>query len=426
MSGRVTRSQQRLDDSSCSTSNANPRKRARTAAAKAPANKKATNAELTERAERAEAAETALIAVAEEAAERAALQEAARRNVEIAAASEVAALLAAAEETNTLYAELSAELSDAKFQAEVSAELATKQAAELALLMDQLASARKALFAPRMSESLDKGVQTQIEGISVQTQTTLSSPAELQAVETVAVHGETQEQLEAAMESLRDRPALHKFVEDALKNPVAKEFLMGRIGLGDVFMQPNLVFERITPALRREVSKPLTWPRLFSKGKRALQPAALSKLLGLMDTDNGRKVFAVLFTFLGGVVLRPHPEHIDIPEPAQNALKRTLQLPAEYKGAIHELEKGSKSFSCRGQVRVKYSSISQEMRETVALEIKSNRFVIQEEQLVELDKFLTQNERTTMRVILLCFGGVVLDSNFVPMGLSSIFNAPRL
>jgi len=84
-------------------------------------------------------------------------------------------------------------------------------------------------------------------------------------------------------------------------------------------MQPNMDFVRITPELRREVSKPMTWPRLFAKGKRALQPNACSKLLKLLDTANGRQVFCALFTFVGGVLLQPHPEHLHIPEQVLNA-----------------------------------------------------------------------------------------------------------
>jgi len=109
-------------------------------------------------------------------------------------------------------------------------------------------------------------------------------------------------------------------------------------------------------------------------------------------------------------------------------------------GAIHETERGSKSFNCPlcgviqistnakqhivTQKCVKFSSITEKMRHTVALEIKSNRFVIQEEQLVDLDRFLNPNEKVVLRILLLSMGGVVLSSNFAPMGLHSVLNPP--
>lgn len=118
---------------------------------KRPRQAKSRTTKEASRAERDEAAEAARVAVAEEAAERA---EAARKATELAAASEIAALRAAAEEADVIHAELSAELAAAKFTAEVNGNLVATQAAQLAMMRGELASAWKALFGRKSSESL--------------------------------------------------------------------------------------------------------------------------------------------------------------------------------------------------------------------------------------------------------------------------------
>ena len=96
-------------------------------------------------------------------------------------------------------------------------------------------------------------------------------------------------------------------------------------------MHPNLFFEVATTELRGEASLPMTWQRLFTAGRRALRPSAYKQLYDLMETENGRYLLAVVFTFVGGVILRPQVEHLAISEATRQATHNSFRLPDEYR-----------------------------------------------------------------------------------------------
>ena len=72
---------------------------------------------------------------------------------------------------------------------------------------------------------------------------------------------------------------------------------------------------------------------------------------------------------------------------------------------------------------VKYSPISEQTRARVAKLISHfNHFVIQEEQLQEIDEFLCSTDEVFLRAILQILGGCVLGQDFKILSLNSFLS----
>lgn len=95
-------------------------------------------------------------------------------------------------------------------------------------------------------------------------------------------------------------------------------------------MDPNLIFQLATVELKAEATKALTWQRLFSKGKRALTPAAHKTLTDVVDRNAAHRIFDAVFIFVGGVLVEPKPKHLEIPDVDKDVFKDILVLPEVY------------------------------------------------------------------------------------------------
>ena len=109
-------------------------------------------------------------------------------------------------------------------------------------------------------------------------------------------------------------------------------FPQGHLGLGEIFMHPNMFVELATTELKGQAMKPNTWQRFCASGRHALDSSTYNLINSLMETDNGRYVLSVVFVFIGGVVLDQHPEQrLPIEKEAAKEINEIFCLPNEYR-----------------------------------------------------------------------------------------------
>lgn len=69
---------------------------------------------------------------------------------------------------------------------------------------------------------------------------------------------------------------------------------------------------------------------------------------------------------------------------------------------------------------VKFAKISPEQRLFLVREIKENRFLITQDQLGDLKKYLTLYEQMALNVIIFYLGGIILNLEYKPLNLFAV------